>query len=273
MKHVSFFQRLASMIYITSPYISVTTLAIGLLVLPVILSTGRPVVYSEDRSMFRSIMRLAFTGMTVGRLTEYILSLPYGYRLQRRNTDAGMALSSHLAAISLLYAIPNLFGDGFSGVKWRDDSSKGSERKERCANNRPALWPRLGSILWRKKGFAYLAYLTIYWYALIVGLLRVGRTPTSGSTHPDGILVRMAMAGLYPGIPTLQWTCSFLGPLIYAIWPPTVLPRRALMERDASGIWRPSHKSRQQQWSWRILITEIPLDINFMWIMYLVWKL
>ena len=269
---MTLFQRLAAICYCTSPYTSSIPLGVGLVILPCLLASGRPLIAVTSHASLKRILRFSLAMTVTGRLSEYISSLPYGYRLRRRHTEASLWLLPYLATITLTYMIPKQLNCGQRRRVWQSRIVKSYE--ERSAQHRRGVLHRVKFILLDQRAIVFVLYLMVYWTALICGIRTAMNTPALNISHSIPKLLTLATSALYPSIPTLHFTCSFLGPLIYTLWPPTVPPRRIMMERvPKSEIWRPKAAHKRQQWSWRIWMTEVPHDITLLWMACLVWQL
>ena len=271
-KHLTLFQRLSGIIYCTSSYTSSLPLGIGLIMLPCLLATGQPLIAVIDKALLKRLLQVLLAATVTGRLGEYISSLPYGYRLRRRHSEASLWLLPYLAVKTQTYMIPKHLKYGRRRHVWQRrliDSCN-----ERSAQHRQNLVQRAKFIFFDQRAAVFALYLIAYWTAIITGLRKIASAASTHPSHPHPYVLTLATSTFYPSIPTLHFTCSFLGPLIYTIWPPTVPPRRAMMEQvPNSEIWRPKAAYKGQQWSWRIWITEVPHDVTLLWMAWLVWQM
>ena len=133
----------------------------------------------------------------------------------------------------------------------------------------PSLPQRVKTILIDEGAFLHVIYMAIYCTSFAVGLKRYSSDQDGRHLFPSSI----AASALYPSTPSLHILCSFTGPLLYALWPPTVPARRKMMACDAAtGVWRPKAEFKKQRWSWRIWIVEIPHSMTLLWAMCFAWR-
>ncbi|KEY71812.1 hypothetical protein S7711_09021 [Stachybotrys chartarum IBT 7711] len=216
-------------------------LSVSLFAIPIILIMGRPLVAYATYDQLRWLIRACFATLVSNRLCEFVLSMPAGYHTGRRGARYEMWMSPYIAlCVVRSFILPKWLGGQSQAFK--PTGSLGSALNERDAKSRKGLFRRLSAILFGYMGWYHLTFV----YVTLVGVVLTSFRCIVLQTSLQDQLFALVTHAFWPPL-TFVFICSSLWtPIAYAIDPPTVPEREALLDRDPkTGVAHPTPKSKK----------------------------
>ncbi|KAK5119298.1 hypothetical protein LTR85_007654 [Meristemomyces frigidus] len=239
-KQLTFYQRMSSFIYaILSLYNIFLTLS--LFALPLVLISGnRLIAYANDNQL-RWLIRACFIALATNRVCELALFLPSGYATGQRGSRAQLWMAPYVT-LSILrsFVLPTWLGGQKQAFK--PSGSLKSELNERDPKHRAGVFRRLWVI-----AINYMAgYHILYVYLVLAAVtLTTLRCIFDEKTTQEKLICLLTHA-FWPPISWILTLSAFWTPISYALDPPSVPDREALLQRDPkTGIAHPTKQSKK----------------------------
>lgn len=237
---MTFYQRLSTFIYAVLSLFNII-LTISLFALPVVLISGKPLIAYTNGTQLRWLIRACFASLFTNRLCEFALFIPSGYQTGQRGSRAQLWMSPYIAlTIIRSFVLPIWLGGQKQAFK--PSGSLKSELSERDPAARAPLLRRLRVIV-----INYLAgYHILYVYFCLAAVsLTTSRCAAEQYTINDQLLCGLTHA-FWPPIAWIIVVSAFWIPISYAINPPSMPDREALLNRDPkTGIAHPTEQSKK----------------------------
>jgi hypothetical protein len=234
-------------------------------ILPALLYSGQDLMVYSTLDEFRWQIRLCAIWFWCFRLNEIMLSLPTGYIHGQRMAMSNLWMSPYLAfTLIRCHFLPSRFGGKKSGF-----TASGSVRDclhERNYEKRAPLYRRLKVIIVYCSVYVHLIYVLYAWGAALTDFVRAANV---AKANRDSVVALryLLVHSLMPPIWWIFLTTSFLVPVFYAIWPPTVLDREHLIERHQNTlVAKPKSKDIKQKWGTLTGIREIELALIMVYV-------
>ncbi|KAF2104151.1 hypothetical protein NA57DRAFT_70364 [Rhizodiscina lignyota] len=256
-RQMTFYQRMSSFIYAVLSLFNVF-LTLSLFALPIVLITGNALVAYANDEQLRWLIRSCFAAFIMNRICEVVLFIPSGYATGQRGSRAQLWMSPYIAlTIVRSFVLPRWLGGQTQAFK--PSGSLKSELNERDPAARAPLFRRLRIIV-----LNYLAgYHVLYVYFCLTAV-----TLTSLHCLLDKPTTRDQLECLLTHAfwPPVAWvmTCSaFWIPVTYAIDPPSMPDREALLDRDSkTGIAHPTRHAKKTAFKPQTALFEVEYCIT-----------
>lgn len=256
-KQMTFYQRMSSFIYAVLSLFNIF-LTLSLFAMPVVLITGNALVAYANDEQLRWLIRACFAAFIMNRLCEVVLFIPAGYNCGQRGSRAQLWMSPYIALTILRsFVLPTWLGGQTQAFK--PSGSLKSELNERDPTHRANLFRRLFTIV-----FNYLAgYHILYVYFCLTAVtLTTIRCIVDQYTLRDQ-LVCMLTHAFWPPLSWIMVVSAFWVPITYAIDPPSMPDREALLNRDPkTGIAHPTRESKKTAFKPQTALFEIEYFIT-----------
>ncbi|OCK94671.1 glycosyltransferase family 2 protein [Cenococcum geophilum 1.58] len=237
---MTFYQRFSTFIYAVLSLFNII-LTISLFALPVVLISGKPLIAYSNGTQLRWLIRACFASLFTNRLCEFALFIPSGYQTGQRGSRAQLWMSPYIAlTIIRSFVLPIWLGGQKQAFK--PSGSLKSELSERDPAVRAPLLRRLRVIV-----INYLAgYHILYVYFCLAAVtLTTSRCAAEQYTINDQLLCGLTHA-FWPPIAWIIVVSAFWIPISYAINPPSMPDREALLNRDPkTGVAHPTEQSKK----------------------------
>ncbi|KAF2671962.1 nucleotide-diphospho-sugar transferase [Microthyrium microscopicum] len=227
---MTFFQRLSGFIYAILAVFNIFTI-VSLLSLPIVLSTGKPLVAYANDNQLRWLIRLCFAALLSNRITELIISLPAGYSVGQNSTRAHFWMSPYIALTLLrTFILPKWLGGQTQAFK--PTGSLGSDLNERDKVLRAGVWTRVRVIIFNYMAWYHIVYV---YFCLSAATLSTSKCAFENYNWNDRLRCLLTHA-FWPPVSWIMVCSAFWVPINYAIDPPTVPPRDELLDRDPKTL-------------------------------------
>ncbi|CZT09762.1 probable glycosyl transferase [Rhynchosporium graminicola] len=239
-KQMTVAQRFSGFLYATLSFLTILV-SVALFAIPVVLLWGKPLIAYSTLTELKWLIRACFAATISSRLCEFVLFIPAGYNVGQRDYRYQIWMSPYLAmCIIRAFFLPKWLGGQVVGFK--PTGSLGSALNERDPKLRKNVFRRLWAIL-----FNYLAifHFGFVYLTLVAVLLTSYKCFYQYSTTKE-ILLCLIIHAFWPPL-TFLFVCSSLWtPISYAINPPSMPDREALLERDSkTGVAHPTANSKK----------------------------
>lgn len=217
------------------------------LIIPTLFYVGQDILVYTTTDELRWQLRLCAVWTWLFRLNEITMALPSGYIHGQRMAMSYTWMSPYLAfTLIRCCLLPKCLG----GQKkaFTASGSIGNKLHERNGKLRAPLIRRLKLIIFDCSAYFHIFYT---FYALGSVAIDIARAiiKAQKTNAQQGFLHLLARSFLPPAW-WLLWVTSFLVPLMYAIWPPTVPDREELLVRDPKTlVARPKTREVKQTWN------------------------
>ncbi|KAL9942622.1 hypothetical protein ACHAO5_007773 [Verticillium nonalfalfae] len=239
-REMSFAQRFSGFLYATLSLYTVL-LTISMFAIPIILVMGKPLVAFATDDQFRWLIRACFAATISNRLCEFALFIPAGYHTGQRGSRYQLWMAPYIAlCIVRSFILPTWLGGQTQAFK--PTGSLGSALNERDAHSRKNMMRRLWAILVNYMGLFHLGFV----YLTLVGVVLTSYRCFYLDTTVTDVLRCLVTHAFWPPL-TFLFICSSLWtPVAYAIDPPTMPEREALLDRDPkTGVAHPTRQSKK----------------------------
>lgn len=254
------------------PFFNTVFKVISLALIIVCVATGEKVLATPSRSHVLPIFLSLVIRSGISRYNE-VKDLPDLDRVwnMRRRHATNTWLGLHFAIDTVKAVLPTLFkgkvdikplGFEVSGV----EEQKQDSAHERSADYRGSWYDRV-FLMHRKEGILYHPLMAIAVTALII------RQCMYLNQHSNTFWYDLTLSVGFPGLGLIELLPLEFTPLLYALLPPTMPPRRSLMEwDDEKEMWKPKAEAKKMVWTastsaW----LEIPHLIAFAWLMFVMY--
>ncbi|OLN89339.1 Cellulose synthase 1 [Colletotrichum chlorophyti] len=239
-KQMTAAQRFSGFLYATLSLYTIL-LTISLFAIPIILVMGRPLVAYANYDQLRWLIRACFAATISNRLCEFALFIPAGYHTGQRGSRYQLWMSPYIAlCIIRSFILPTWLGGQTQAFK--PTGSLGSALNERDAKTRKGMFRRLWGILINYMAIFHLAFV----YLTLVGVVLTSYRCFWVNDEIRDILLCLVTHAFWPPL-TFIFICSSLWtPVAYAIDPPTMPEREALLDRDPKTfVAHPTKQSKK----------------------------
>jgi hypothetical protein len=273
LEDATFVQRYAMFQHCLRPFNNTVFKAVSLMLITLCIATGQKVLAIPGKW---SVFVIFFSVLIRSGLARYneVKDLPDLDRVwnMRRRHATNTWLGLHFAIDTVKAVLPTLFpgkidikplGFDVSGVEERQEDSA----HERNARQRRGPLHRV-RLLHRKEGILYHPLMAITVSALIAyQWIRLSSTS-------EDFWYDFACSAGFPGLALIELLPLEFTPLLYALFPPTMSERRALMEYDADKeAWQPTKEAKKMKWTASTSIwLEIPHILAFGWLIVVLFK-
>lgn len=255
------------------PFNNTVFKAVSLMLITVCIATGQKVLAIPGKW---SVFVIFFSVLIRSGLARYneVKDLPDLDRVwnMRRRHATNTWLGLHFAIDTVKAVLPTLFpgkidikplGFDVSGVEEKEEDSA----HERNASQRRGFLHRV-RLLHRKEGILYHPLM-----AIAVGALMAYQFSRLDQDS-DGFWFEFACSVGFPGLGMIELLPLESTPLLYAIFPPVMSERRALMVYDDDEeVWRPTTEAKKMKWTASTSIwLEVPHILAFAWLLIVLFK-
>jgi hypothetical protein len=195
----------------------------------------------------------------------------------RRRTATNIWLGIHFARDTYLAAMPKKAGGKrltFEVTGVDEAPEKGVH--ERDAEHSPPLRDRLTLLHEEERILYYPAFVVVVLCIVAHSIYSATSvSPVDGSIMFDEAFWIRVIAGVgFPGLSLIETIPFFLTPVIYAMFPPIMPPRRERMVYDdETDLWRADPECKGPKWTMASYWLEIPHSLAFIWLLWVVWVL
>ncbi|KAJ5034859.1 uncharacterized protein L3040_008127 [Drepanopeziza brunnea f. sp. 'multigermtubi'] len=217
-------------------------LTLSMFVVPIVLAWGKPLVAFSTVTQLRWLIWGASASVACNRLCEVAMSSPSGYHTSQRDSRSQFWMSPYLAlSIMRAFILPRWLGGNV--VAFKPTGSLGSALNERDAQNRKSMPRRLFTILFNYMAIFHFVFVYFTLAAVAVTSYKVFFAP---DTSLRGIFIGLTIHVFWPPMTFLFLVSSLWTPIAYAIDPPVMPEREALLQRDQkTGIAHPTEASKR----------------------------
>jgi len=240
------------------------------------LLVGGPVLATPDPDTFAKMMAIVLVQRLLARVGEIRAARSVSiWNLRRRqatNTWKGL----HFARDVLQALLPKSIG----GARLKFEVSGVEEApqeaiKERDASTRPCWYVR-ASVLHQREGILWHAAFVLVISALTIRGIhsQIKLSAAVGEEYlSKAFWMRIISSAGFPGLSLIETVPLFLTPVIYAIFPPTMPPRRDRMVFDReSGLWRAKPECKGHKWTAAASFwLDIPHSLGAAWMLWSLW--
>ncbi|KAF2459008.1 glycosyl transferase [Lineolata rhizophorae] len=238
-RKMTVFQRFSSFTYAVLSLFNIFLL-LSLFALPVVLISGNALVaYANEEQLFW-LIRACFATLVTNRLCELVLFLPAGYATGQRGSRAQLWMSPYIAfSIIRSFVLPSWLGGQKQAFK--PSGSLKSELNERDASARAPLFRRLRVVVWNYMAGFHIAYV---YFVLAAVALSTMRCAADGWSVRERLVCLLTHA-YWPPAAWIVVVSAFWIPVAYAVDPPAMPAREALLVRDGkTAVARPTPASK-----------------------------
>ncbi|UJO13231.1 Putative cellulose synthase 3 [Fulvia fulva] len=264
MAQLSWRQRTVQVCYCIGPYVSAIHRTLLPLAFLLLMASKEPLVVSSHPIQLDRMLHIGFLIGICYRAQSMVTGYHCGYRMARRRTQGAIWLSPYLLVTIIKEFLPKCL----AGLPMRfvPTGRLNSNLQERNSGLRATVWRRL-IVMIIQQGL---------WYHLLVGTSAVSllyRDYMSAQTHASrgDMCQHIWTHALAPGVDWLVYV-DLLAPIMYALLPPIVSPRRELLEQTVvSGLetWHPAQSRRVEEWSASFWFEECPWIVAYAVCVYL----
>lgn len=239
-RQMTFAQRFSGFLYAALSMYTIL-LTISIFAIPIILAMGKPLVAFADATQLQWLIRICFASVIVNRVTEFALSLPAGYHTAMRGARYQIWMSPYLAlCIVRSFVLPKWLGGQTQAFK--PTGSLGSALNERDARTRKGMFRRIFSIIFNYMAWFHMAFVYLTLVGVVYSSYRCFKVPGGW----QGILKCLMISAFYPPCTAFTLCSSLWVPIAYAIDPPTMPDREALLVRDnKTEVAHPTRKAKK----------------------------
>lgn len=234
-------------------------------VLPGLLYSGQDLMVYSTLDELRWQIRLCAIWFWFFRLNEMTLSIPTGYIHGQRMAMSNLWMSPYLSFTLIRHhLLPNWFG-GKKSV-FTASGSIHDYLHERDAEKRASLYRRLNVIIVHCSVYVHLIYVLYAWGAALTDFVRAANIAKEAQ---DSIaaLQHLLVHSMMPPLWWLVLSTSFLVPIFYAFWPPTVLDRQHLIQRHPNTlVAQPKFKNIEQKWGLLTGVREVEVALIMVYV-------
>lgn len=256
-------QRAAQIAFSLRPYASGINRFLRSWAVLFLVSTGKPLVIALTRVDIQQMMNLSRLLTLLSRLESLVVGAYCGYRKVQRRKQGYSFLTPYL----FIGTVKELLPQHLSGTKvtFIPTGLLDSSLKERDAKTRPPLALRMTSMILAQGLWYHILVLTIVFGLIGRGISNTRRVPGDS----EAVCRYIWTTNLAPG---LGWDTylDLLTPLLYAMFPPTVAPRRDLLEPPSANDPNdevegrlPTAEARLEKWNMWWLLAEVPQVLIF----------
>jgi hypothetical protein len=231
---------------------------ISYLAFPLLIYWGNDLLIYQTVKELRWQLRLCAIWYLSFQFNEMTFNLPTGYA-HGQNIAMSTAWMSPYIAFTLFrfHFLPARLGGKNSTFTASGSLYDGLH--ERNAKKRAPLHHRLKHIILDCSVYVHILYVMYASGSVIVDFLRAYRIAIESSRYFPA-LQHLLLHSMLPPAPLLTLGISFLVPVSYSFWPPTVPEREELLQRDPKTlVARPKPKVFEQKWTALTLLREIQL--------------
>ncbi|KAF2427528.1 hypothetical protein EJ08DRAFT_615815 [Tothia fuscella] len=244
LRKMTFFQRLSGFVFSVDALFKIF-FPIAIATIPVVLAINQKLVAYRDEKQLRWLIRWCLVMFLAQRLNEWIMYLPSGYRLSRHEGRAIIWMAPYHALTVVRAVLPKWAGGASMGFK--PSGSLNGGLSERSASERAPLLQRLKFIIIDSHGWFHVCFILFTAGSVAYATSRAW-TDTDRSTFK--ILESLLTHAFWPPVMWLIILSALCQPIKYAINPPTMPDREAMLDRDpATGIAHPKREFRVQKWT------------------------
>ncbi|KAG4415720.1 hypothetical protein IFR04_011133 [Cadophora malorum] len=225
-------------------------------IIPALLWWGQDLMVYTTLSQFRWQLRLASIWVCLLRINELFLSLPSGYIQAQRGAMAFQFMMPYMATCVLrCYILPKWLGG--KEIAFLASGAIRDKLRERNKQMRAGLLVRLKLIGWNCRVYFHLIFVGFCFGAAGMDWYRAWKIQwDEGSVIPAlrHLLVNSMLAPPW----WLMLALSYLVPVAYVFFPPSVPDREALWDFDQkTGVGYPKVKEIKQTWGVLTLVREV----------------
>ncbi|KAF4914217.1 Cellulose synthase 1 [Colletotrichum viniferum] len=225
-KNMTAAQRFSGFLYATLSLYTIL-LTISMFAIPIILVMGKPLVAYANYEQLRWLIRACFAATISNRLCEFALFIPAGYHTGQRGSRYQLWMSPYIAlCIIRSFILPTWLGGQTQAFK--PTGSLGSALNERDPKTRKNMFRRLWGVLINYMAIFHLSFV----YLTLVGVVLTSYKSFYLNSDLRDLLISLITHAFWPPL-TFIFLCSSLWtPIAYAIDPPNMPDREALLDRD-----------------------------------------
>lgn len=225
-KNMTAAQRFSGFLYATLSLYTIL-LTISMFAIPIILVMGKPLVAYANYEQLRWLIRACFAATVSNRLCEFALFIPAGYHTGQRGSRYQLWMSPYIAlCIIRSFILPTWLGGQTQAFK--PTGSLGSALNERDPKTRKNMFRRLWGVLINYMAIFHLSFV----YLTLVGVVLTSYKSFYLNSDLRDLLISLITHAFWPPL-TFIFICSSLWtPIAYAIDPPNMPDREALLDRD-----------------------------------------
>lgn len=233
-------------------------LTLSLFALPVVLITGNALVAYANENQLRWLIRACFAALACNRICELAMFLPSGYATGQRGSRSQIWMAPYISlSIIRSFVLPTWLGGQKQAFK--PTGSLKSELNERNPATRAGVWQRFIVIT-----TSYMAgYHLFYCYLVLAAVTLTTMRCIFDKPTVQEKLVCMLTHAFWPPIAWIMTLSAFWTPISYALNPPSVPDREALLDRDPkTDIAHPTKKSKKTAFATQTAIFEFEYFIS-----------
>ncbi|KAL2424710.1 hypothetical protein ABEF91_001591 [Exophiala dermatitidis] len=260
-------QRIAMFHHCCRPYLNTLFKAFSMILMAMALYFQGQIIATPSENTLWNMMMSCFLAKFLTKVSDWRGARALSHWNLRRRHATNTWLGIHFARDVFFSALPKSIGGLRLGFDVTGVADNQQPVKERDAERRPRLLTRLWQ-MHKQEGILYHACLA---FVMVYLMYRAVKVEIDLSTYGGAIIVdddfwRRILTGVgYPGLNLIEVVPLFLTPVVYAIFPPTMPPRRARMMKDEDGVWRPREDCKGIKWTKASFWLEIPHALGLIW--------
>lgn len=263
-KHMTFPQRWCIFTFALNTIMAIP-IFLAYFIIPALLYWGRDLMVYNTNDQLRWQLRLCAIWVWSLRINEIVMALPSGYIQGQRNAMAWQFMIPYLAICILrCYILPHWLGG--KPIAFVASGAVRDQLKERNATLRAGLWTRIKLMgihcrVWFFPLFVMycLGAAGLDWYRA----WKIGHD----SGEIEQALRHLLVNSMLPPMWWLLLVISYMVPVVYVFFPPTVPERDDMMNFDQkTGAGQPKHKEIKQVWSTLPLVREVVWGLTVVYV-------
>ncbi|KAF2095781.1 nucleotide-diphospho-sugar transferase, partial [Rhizodiscina lignyota] len=258
--HVTWQQRAVQLSWTLSPYLSAINRTLRSWAILLLMSSEKPLVIAKNKNDLEHMIAIAWLISLLYRLESLVAGSYCGYREVKRRKQGYVWLSPYISMGTVRELLPRALAG--TPITFIPTGMLDSSLRERDKPSRPSLLRRLSTMVLHQGLWYHILVVT-----LVLGFVGRAISTARDSVDQEAVCRHIWTHTLAPGM-DLEDYFDLLAPLAYAVLPPTVPPRRELLERHSSFDGRiqprlPKPEYRIEQWNWWWCLGELPQLLGF----------
>lgn len=235
---------------------------IAYFIIPALLFWGRDLMVYTTTRQLRWQLRLCAIWTCSLRISEIVLTLPSGYIHGQRSAMAWQFMMPYIA-VSVLrcYILPTWLGG--KKIVFLASGAIGNQLKERSAKSRAGVWTRIRLTCIHCRIWFFIFFVVFCFGAAGLDWYRAWKIKRSTGDIKNA-LMHILVNSMLPPMWWLFLAISYLVPIAYMLFPPTVPEQDDMMDFDPkTGAGQPKHKQVKQVWGVLPLVRELCWGLTF----------
>ncbi|KAH7082723.1 nucleotide-diphospho-sugar transferase [Paraphoma chrysanthemicola] len=266
-KHMTFPQRWCIFTFAFNTMMAIPVF-IAYFIIPALLYWGRDLLVYVTLTQLRWQIRLCAIWVVSLRINEIVLTLPSGYIQGQRSAMAWQFMTPYLAVTILrCYILPTWLGG--KKIAFLASGAIRDRLKERSATHRAGLWTRIKLMGIHCRIWFFCLFVSYCLGAAGLDFWRAHRAAVESGNIEDA-LMHLLVNSMLPPMWWLFLALSFMVPILYVFFPPTVLDRDDMMNFDQkTGAGQPKHQEIEQVWGVLPLVREVVWALTVVYVIVL----